>query len=152
MIACRFVVTLGRVSITDWSQIYLTGEKDMSMYRAGLFVSIFEVASIFGKLALGRINDAMVRMFVARVESPLAVRLPIAIVLNVLNIVALTLYVGNLDAHSSWAALVAIAILTGVFSSGNIVTLSVMSTEIGEGKHEGFITSICNLASKCKFQ
>lgn len=128
--------------------MHFVGEKGLSQYQGGLFVSAFEFCSIWGKLVAGRVNDYFLGW---RGEgSRVATRLPIIVTFHVIYIVALMLYCNTIHADSSFISLVLIGGLAGSFSAGNVLTLSVLSTEITNERFEGLVTSICNLAAKGK--
>lgn len=146
----RFSISFGRLALSDWTQIYLINEKQVSSHLASLSVSIYEFVSIFGKLASGRLNDWLVRRYHRPGQSTLGIRLPLAIVLHVSNVIALGLYIYTVDVHSSLAWLSVVSTLVGIFSAANVLTLSVLSSEIGPAHHEGFISSLCNVSAKSK--
>ena len=128
--------------------MYFTSEKGLTEYYGSLYVTAFEFASVIGKLFSGRINDYFMSKYSAHSTSPLAVRLPISMVFHGINILSMFLYCNFISSSSSLYSIVAVAVLSGIFSSGNIITLSVLSTEISAKEHEGFVTSLGNLAVK----
>lgn len=148
IIGNRFIVTLHRLSTSDWTQMYFTTEKDLSEYYGSLYVTAFEFASVFGKLLSGRINDYFMSRYLVKAKSPLFVRLPISMTFHAANILSMFLYCNFISASSSLPCILFVAVLSGIFSSGNIITLSVLSTEISTKQHEGLVTSLCNLAAK----
>ncbi|OTF78096.1 hypothetical protein BLA29_005391 [Euroglyphus maynei] len=81
-------------------------------------------------------------------SSTLAVRLPIAICLHLISVFALILYCNLLSTTKNITIFVLIAAIAGISSAGNVITLSILSTEIGNKKYQGLITSLCNLATK----
>lgn len=149
LIGNRFIVSLHRLSTADWTQMYFSTEKDLSVYYGSLYVTAFEFSSVFGKLFSGRINDYLMSKYQVG-RSPLSVRLPISMVFHSVNILSMFLYCNFISASSSLPSILFVAVLSGIFSSGNIITLSVLSTEISNKQHEGLVTSLCNLAVKGK--
>lgn len=128
--------------------MYFSSEKGLHEYYGSLYVTVFEFASVCGKLLSGRLNDYCMRKFSAQASSPLAVRLPLCMAFLGVSILSMILYCNLLNSSSTLPSIVAVALLSGIFSSGNIITLSVLSTEISTKEHEGFVTSLCNLAVK----
>ena len=142
-------MSLHRLSTSDWTQMYFTSnEKNLSEYRASLYVTTFEFSSTFGKLLSGRINDHFIGKYLPIVKSSLAVRLPILIIFQCINIGSMFLYCNLIDSSSSTAFILLTATLSGLFSSGNVITLSVLSTELSTKQFEGLVISICNMAAK----
>ncbi|KAH9529217.1 hypothetical protein DERF_003111 [Dermatophagoides farinae] len=131
----RFVVSLYRLSINNWSQLFFASfhqfKINNNQYLSSVFITVFESSSIFGKLL-----------------AALAVRLPIAMCLHLISAFALILYCNLLLTTKNITIFIFIAIIAGISSAGNVITLSVLSTEIGNKKYQGLVTSLCNLATK----
>nr|XP_027199362.1 glucose-6-phosphate exchanger SLC37A4-like [Dermatophagoides pteronyssinus] len=153
----RFVVGLYRLSVHDWSQLFFASfhqyNDHNNQYLASIFITVFESSSIFGKLLFGKINDYFMRKKLTLVNnrgpsSTLVVRLSIAIGLHLISAFALFLYCNLLSTTKNISIFVLVAVIAGISSAGNVITLSILSTEIGDEKYQGLITSLCNLATK----
>ena len=154
-----FVVGLYRLSVHDWSQLFFASfhqyNDHNNQYLASIFITVFESSSIFGKLLFGKINDYFMRKKLTLVNnrgpsSTLVVRLSIAIGLHLISAFALFLYCNLLSTTKNISIFVLVAVIAGISSAGNVITLSILSTEIGDEKYQGLITSLCNLATKRK--
>lgn len=151
-------MSLYRLSINNWSQLFFASfhqfKINNNQYLSSVFITVFESSSISGKLLAGRINDYFMRKKITnsneRPSSALAVRLPIAMCLHLISAFALILYCNLLLTTKNITIFIFIAIIAGISSAGNVITLSVLSTEIGNKKYQGLVTSLCNLATKRK--
>jgi OPA family glycerol-6-phosphate transporter-like MFS transporter 4 len=149
-IICRFIVAISRVSVSDWSQLYLINEKDIDIYVSSSYVSLVEVGGIFGKLIAGRISDLLMKKSLEQKSnsSPVMTRLPVSIAMMAINAFALHLFCFNVDKNSSVLFLSSCAILMGVTTAANIVNFTVIATEISSKKFSGFCSSLVNLSAK----
>jgi len=149
-IFCRFIVAVSRISISDWSQLYLINEVDLDIYVSSSFISVVEIGGIFGKLISGRISDLLMkRALEQKSDTPaFMTRLPVSIAMMAINALALHIFCFNIDKNSSVLLLTICGLLMGLTTAGNIVTLSVISTEIGSKKFAGLCSSLVNLSAK----
>lgn len=131
--------------MADWTSIYFTTEKQLSPIYGSIYVTIFELASVAGKLLSGRINDYVVKRFLGRRST---IRLPLTLLFYSLNMLAMLLYTNLINSSSSLAVIVLVALINGGSSAANLFTLTIMSTEIGQQHNEGLTLSICSLAAK----
>lgn len=147
-----FIVAILRLSTGDWTQMFFVSEKQLDHYTASLYVTIYEFSSIFGKLLSGRINDYCMKR--STLNNGLLVRMPISIGYHVISIMALYGYCFWIQSSTNLLTIALIATISGIVSSGNIITLSVLSTEIRTesigSEHEGLVTAIGNLSAKGK--
>ncbi|KAI2807568.1 hypothetical protein BLOT_005504 [Blomia tropicalis] len=150
LIVNRFIVAILRLSTGDWTQMFFVSEKQLDHYTASLYVTIYEFSSIFGKLLSGRINDYCMKR--STLNNGLLVRMPISIGYHVISIMALYGYCYWIQSSTNLLTIALIATISGIVSSGNIITLSVLSTEIRTesigSEHEGLVTAIGNLSAK----
>ena len=150
-IICRFIVAVTRLSVSDWSPLYLINEKGVDVYLSSTFVSLIEIGGIFGKLIAGRISDWLMKRAMKSKNSDgsakLMARIPVSIAMLALNGLALHLYCFHINSQTSFSMLALTALLIGVNTSGNVVNLSVIATEISPNK-SGLCSSLVNLAAK----
>lgn len=158
-IICRFIVAVSRMGTADWSQLYLMSERDIDIYVASSYISAVEVGGIFGKLIAGRISDLLMKRSLEQKtvdnnvgnlsnNSSVMTRLPVSVAMMALNALSLHIFCFNIDQNSSALLLTICALLMGITSAGNIVNLSVISTEIGSKKFAGLCSSLVNLSAK----
>ncbi len=149
-IICRLIVAISRISISDWSQLYLINEKYIDVYISSSFVSIFEFGGIFGKLLAGISSDLLMKRSLDRKSksSPVLIRLPVSIAFMAFNALFLHLFCFNVDKSSSVLLLMTCGLLMGVTTAGNMINYTVMSTEIGSKKFAGLCSSLVNLSAK----
>ena len=150
-IICRFIVAVNRISVSDWSQIYLINERNVDVYFSSTFVSLIEIGGIFGKLIAGRVSDWLMKRAIKNNNSGPSVkimaRIPVSVTMLTLNALALHLFCFHIDKNSSFLMLISTALLIGINTSGNVVNLSVIATEISP-KRSGLCSSFVNLAAK----
>ncbi|CAG2177102.1 unnamed protein product, partial [Oppiella nova] len=155
-IISRFIVAVSRQGVSDWSQIYLVSEQHLDVYMSSMFISLVEIGGICGKLIAGRISDMLLKRRLAATGAhsgadqstlKLMARLPVSIAMLSLNALALHLYCFHIRHNTSLPVLAITALLIGINTSGNVVNLSVIATEISP-KRAGLCSSLVNLAAK----
>ena len=126
-VICRFIVAVTRISVSDWTQLYLINERHIDVYLSSTFVSLVEIGGIFGKLIAGRISDLLMKRAMRaqnnNSSAKLMARIPVSIAMLTLNAMALHLYCFHIDSNTSIVMIAIIALLIGINTSGNVVNL-----------------------------
>lgn len=161
-----FFASFGKLSLQDWIPLYFANHAQLDSYSTSLFITIFESSGIFGKILSGQINDYLMEKHLAAIKSKntneqqlntlaprftMKIRLPIVIIFHLITIISLILYCNLIHSNVSIFTIILVAFLSGTTMSGNVIALSVWSTEISEKRYQGLVTSLSNFANKGNF-